>query len=471
MPSPRFHQPVASAASNGSAVRLLLPLVVFGTPYLFVWQGLDFTDKGLMLAYADQMFRWPDAYDILSPLWLSGALAHAWINAVPLPPALAVNVLLAVLLNGLALLSFRLLRFRFESTALWCAILLSQLFIIPPLQHGYGYQALSVALLAAAALAMANGLVEKRGAWLFASGAIAGVAVFARLPNVLGIGLATAPILYAAFQKETFRVGNVLRFLTGYLTGVVTLCLILLATGHWSQYLSGIQTLLNASPQERYHNSGIAGLAAVYVRDVWRMAFAAIVAVAVSLPVLLLATYLFVNGHSRARRQLARWLIAASALLLVVEIFVWFPLVFILKDVQRLALSGLVGIAALWLALRGNDVATRVLLVCGLIASIASFAGSDVGFGAYALYPVLLPLAAWSMSQRSVIQSGFIPTFLHTALFFWWTAIVFLTLGLCATYVYRDAPRFELNYPLRNEPKLTGILTNAARRDAVDGLA
>ena len=130
------------------------------TPYLFVWQGLDFTDKGLTLAYADGIFRWPDVYGSLSVIWLSGALAHAWLSVIPLPAVLSLNVLFAVLLNALSLFSFYALRKRFDHSTLWGSILLSLLFVIPPLQNGYGYQALSVVLISASAFAFVNGLVE-----------------------------------------------------------------------------------------------------------------------------------------------------------------------------------------------------------------------------------------------------------------------------------------------------------------------
>jgi hypothetical protein len=162
--------------------------------------------------------------------------------------------------------------------------------------------------------------------------------------------------------------------------------------------------------------------------------------------------------------------LGASALAVVVLIFILFPSSFILKTVQRLALTGLVGIAALWFLLRSSDPVLRLMIMGGLITCIASFAGSDVGFGAYALYPLLLPFAAWSMQQRIVIVTGIVPNIWRTAFVFWWMIIVLVTLGLNLTYVYRDAPRADLSYAVSNEPTLRGILTNEARSNAVNGL-
>lgn len=420
-----------------------------------------------MLAYADGMFRWPDVYQSLSVVWLSGALAHAWMNVVPLPPVLAVNVLFAVLINVLAAVSFVSLRKYFDRSTLWIAILISELFIIPPLQNGYGYQALSVVLLSSSAFVLFNGLVEKRDRLVLFAGSVAGFAVLTRLPNILGIGLVATPLIYSFYKKEQLDFRASIQFVIGYAIGLLIAAFLLFVCGQLNVYVDGLSALFNNS-NERYDYGTPQGLIATYSRDVLKLFLYSSLAIAFSaFSMFAIARWIKTNRVQSIQRSTWWIIIVAITMLFVVVLFVKFSPLFILKDLQRYVLGGLILVAAFAVALRFGSVHMRLLMWCGLIACAGSFAGSDVGFGAYALFPVLLPLVAFGL--HDLFKENF-PTWLRLTSTFWISAIATISIGLCVVYIYRDASRFELTHSVANEPKLRGVFTNESRRDAVEQL-
>src|ERR1041384_6156148 len=79
-------------------------------PWLFIWQGLDFTDQGYLLTGYRCFFRHPEVTEDSGSLWLTNLLGASWDAVFGGLGVLSMRALWALCLSLGMLLVFRLLR-------------------------------------------------------------------------------------------------------------------------------------------------------------------------------------------------------------------------------------------------------------------------------------------------------------------------------------------------------------------------
>lgn len=178
----------------------LLLLLVGLWPFLLVNRGVDWTDTGFALARLNDVLRNPGSARFSTAL-------SSWLSALTLLPLasgqwLALRIWGVICYAGIALFTFSVLRHFFSRWAILAALFLSSA-IATQFPFIIGYNALSYLFLAAAIHLLVRGLIQNKSWPLVLSGALLGLNIFNRLPNLLHLGLAAAILWY-----EWFCLGN-----------------------------------------------------------------------------------------------------------------------------------------------------------------------------------------------------------------------------------------------------------------------
>src|SRR5205809_1811625 len=160
-------------------------------PICFMWQGLDLTDTGYVLANMQQFFR---GYPIdlsdpgVSSCWLTYFIGAIWYKLTAGCGLIGFRVLYLLItftILGLAWLPLQALR---GSRALM-ALLAATLIVIGKSGYVPSYNEVTALCFILTALALYYGLVKRRPFLIFLAGLAGGVSVFARLPNLAIAGI------------------------------------------------------------------------------------------------------------------------------------------------------------------------------------------------------------------------------------------------------------------------------------------
>jgi hypothetical protein len=171
-------------------------------PWLFIWQGLDFTDQGYLLTSYRCFFRHAEVTEDSGSFWLTNLFGASWDALFGRLGVVSMRALWAACLGLGMLLAFRWLRGRTSERVAALAVLAASVFLSDRRETWFSYNTSSSLLFVAAVLSTARGVTEQRRVWLFAGGAWIGVLPFARIPNLLAVALVAAPVLAALLEPE-----------------------------------------------------------------------------------------------------------------------------------------------------------------------------------------------------------------------------------------------------------------------------
>ncbi|HKY38350.1 MAG TPA: hypothetical protein VJN18_20545 [Polyangiaceae bacterium] len=171
-------------------------------PWLFIWQGLDFTDQGYSLTNYRCFLRHPEATADSGALWLTNLIGALWDAAFGGWGVVGMRALWALCLSVGMLLAFRLLRELTSERAAALAVLVSSAFLANRRETWFSYNTSTSLLLVAAAFCLISGIINRRPKLLFGAGVWIGVLPFARFPNVLAVALLAAPAFVALIDAE-----------------------------------------------------------------------------------------------------------------------------------------------------------------------------------------------------------------------------------------------------------------------------
>jgi hypothetical protein len=420
-------------------------------PWLFIWQGLDFTDQGYLLTGYRCFFRHAEATEDSGSEWLTNLLGAAWDALFGGLGVLGMRAMWAACMSLGMLLAFRFVRGFASERASALAVLSASVFLSDRCETWFSYNTSSSLLFVAAALCTARGVSSQRRAWLFGAGAWIGALPFARFPNLLAVALLAAPVLAALLEPE--RRARLLRDLGVMVLGVAagvlgTLALIYLH-GDAAMFFRALRGLF--APNLEAAGYGVDSLFLKFVRDQTRAltwGFAICVGgfglsfLLSKLParlgwgLVVLAAPLAVWGLTRGEES---WSAAAPG----TTYFVF---------------------AAVTLGLWKHSVQLRVAAFIVLIIVVIAPLGSNNGIlnahmGLWLGVPLLLALLSSLEAPRLGGQGA------KLALL---AGLVLAGEGVhrAATYTYRDGERGELVTPVPH-PQLRGQYTTAARAKVV----
>ncbi|HVZ32917.1 MAG TPA: hypothetical protein VG963_10845, partial [Polyangiaceae bacterium] len=149
-------------------------------PWLFIWQGLDFTDQGYLLTGYRCFFRHPEATEESGHMWLTNLVGAVWDALFGWLGVVGMRALWALTMSVCIVLAFRLLRSLTTERAAALAVLVSSVFLSDRHATWFSYNSFSTLIFVVVAVCLSIGIWRSQARWLFAAGVGIGLAPFAR---------------------------------------------------------------------------------------------------------------------------------------------------------------------------------------------------------------------------------------------------------------------------------------------------
>lgn len=420
-------------------------------PWLFIWQGLDFTDQGYLLTGYRCFFRHVEATEDSGSEWLTNLVGATWDALFGSLGVVGVRALWALCMSLGMLLAFRLVRGLSTARAAAWAVFAASIFLSNRRETWFSYNTSSSLLFVAAALCMVYGVTRQSPRLLFAAGVWIGVLPFARFPNLLAGGLASVPLLAALLEpaRRPKLLRDVGTIALGIAAGVLGTLALIYVRGDAGLFFRALRALF--APNLEAAGYGVDSLFLRFVKDeaqalAWGMGVC-------------------VGGFGLSR-VLGRVPVAVSWLLVLLfaAFGVWGltgegePWSVVVSGTVCVVLGGVVlGATKRALPMR---IAAFVVLIVVLIAPLGSNNGIlNAHMGLWLGVPLLLALLAtleapWLAGQgaKLALVAGL--------------AIAGEGVHRAATYTYRDGARNQLVTGV-NHPQLRGQYTTVARAKVV----
>ncbi len=236
-------------------------------PWLFIWQGLDFTDQGYLLTTYRCFFRHPEATEDSAPTWLTNLVGAIWDAIFGSLGVVGMRALWALCMSLGMVLAVRLLRATIGGRVFGLAALPASVFLSDRRETWFSYNTSSSLVFAAAAVCLVLGIEQRKKNWLFSAGVLIGVAPFARFPNLLAAALVATIGFAALIDPERRR--TLLRDLgltcAGIVAGVCGTLALIQVLGHARLFYAGIAGLFLPSVQSAGYS--FSDLFSTFVRE------------------------------------------------------------------------------------------------------------------------------------------------------------------------------------------------------------
>ena len=283
---------------------------------LGVFFGMDIADAGFYLTFYDNIFSAPDSVEYNFMYYLSGVIGGTFQSLFPSMGMMGMR-LLGVAFNTLcAIILYYALRRHLDerAIALGCALVIVS-FIAPP--YTFCYDLCTIVFYVLAITLLWRGL-EKNKTWMVAvAGAVAGLNILVRLPNVLGLSMALLPLIRFFSVRRFLRIywiRPLFRTLLFLGSAGLALCiaLVLMPSHHCTcllNVLRDLRDIASDSSGTASHTTGqmIMVQLRFYATEAW-------VAIKLAMPV---AAYWW--AHVKVRNQWLQWFIKVAAL----AVFIW----------------------------------------------------------------------------------------------------------------------------------------------------
>lgn len=210
-------------------------------------QGFDMCDEGWVLSGFQQIFNDSKSIQYLFLYYLSEYVGGVWDVLWGGCGIFGFRILTAICITLSSYFVYKMLR---PIVNRWC--ILAGLFLVY-LCAGYGvmvfyHDYLTTLLSVGASSCMLKSLLRSDRKWIFASGIIIGINVFARLPNLSLSLLILCLIPYHIYKRD---MTDTLRMLTsgvlGFAVGVVAVILLMLFSGHYDIFTQAITDGMSAA--------------------------------------------------------------------------------------------------------------------------------------------------------------------------------------------------------------------------------
>ena len=466
-----IRSPSEKSVRNGSLILLA------ALPLGLMFQGLDVTDTGWVLANYRNFFPAPASVSYWFHLWFTNLLGGLWDSAFGSGGLLSFRLAGVLIFWLTTLLVFLTYRERVKPRHLFPALLMGLVFHFPSKITTIHYNNVSALLLVLGAFFLLAWVRKERPILLVFSGASVALAFFARLPNLLGLLFAGIVVFSGWFHGRPIKtiLRSLLLFFAGFGIAFVLVLGLMKAIGHRDLYLASVRELFSGSGEEFSHY-GSNTMEKKFILDHGRALIAAGVG--------LLGLGYYRRFFEKFGRR--RFVFAGGGLLAItVAAASWF----FLYDEAMPVVYFLVGLvyltAAFVLVLPDED---RGFTKCAALASVVVIAvlsvGSDTGMkvGAYGfLFALPFVLRFWLdgpdfwaavRSETKVVsaEGGFVLTLERRVGIFAFILLAYTAFALPFLYrgTYRDSSLRHRMTASVEHPQLRGVLTTPERAKALE---
>ncbi|MEK9184583.1 MAG: hypothetical protein AAB866_00240 [Patescibacteria group bacterium] len=233
-----------------NAVVRVLWFIIIIYPFLFLWQGLNFSDEGNSLTNYRLIFSNPESIKDTFGTWGASVIGGLWLLFFGKFGLVGVRFAGALVSILTIIIAYFILKEYIEKKILLLGILISFLFSYHFLTTIIlGYNNLSILFFVAAIFFLVRGLNNNSIASIFTAGFILSFNIFVRLPNVLGL-LFIFVISFNAYIKG-IRVREHLKqyfvFIIGIFINFAVVYLAMKFLDHGYYYVESIKYLIGAT--------------------------------------------------------------------------------------------------------------------------------------------------------------------------------------------------------------------------------
>ena len=240
---------------------LWLGALIFFWAMLRVWQGLDFNDMGYWLTgEISSCYTYPQAMGGgAAESWLSYFIGH-WFGVALGGVVLSYKLGYVLVVTATTVMTYLMLIDVFgRSRILTALVFLSAAFVGRAQGNWVGYNNLTALFYLAGAALLYLGLVRDRKFLVAMAGAVLGINIFIRFPNLLAIALVSAIWLHAWVHEWSSRATLTWTawFLAGYSLGIAMIWGLIVLHGHEVLYFYGLGEIFGMATDAESHHSGV----------------------------------------------------------------------------------------------------------------------------------------------------------------------------------------------------------------------
>lgn len=240
--------------SNNHWIWLLwLAVIIMLLPAVFT--SIEFCDTGFYTTFYDNFFKAPQNVEYNFMYYLTGPLGGLVEGLNPTGGLIRLRILGIILLLGSFSIVWIYCRNVVNPKLCFLALLcVAAGYISYPII--LSYDLLSVFILVDALLLLTRGISLNRTFFIFSAAFLLGILPFVRIPNILlfSLGILIPIYLQSPSKEKWIQIGW---FITGYITGVCAVIILMLCLGHVQIFIDNISTLfLIASDSNASHGAG-----------------------------------------------------------------------------------------------------------------------------------------------------------------------------------------------------------------------
>lgn len=211
---------------------------------LFVSCGIELCDTGFYMTFYEHIFTDPECVEYNFMYYFSGVVGGGFLALFPTGGLLGLR-LLGVIANMLTVyLVYRLFNKKLTSSEILIGSSLVVLTYIAMPTTFYN-DLLSCLLFLAASLFLYKGVKNTNFLFLALSGLFIALNAFARLPNVLDLGLVSLIIIYKIMNQQTVKTCllSILSLIGGFLVSTLLVLLLMRLIGHYDPFMNTLSEL------------------------------------------------------------------------------------------------------------------------------------------------------------------------------------------------------------------------------------
>ena len=399
-------------------------VALFFIESLNIFWGFDIKDSGYHMVFYENIFDAPESVKELFSTYLTGLVGGLFLKLFPFLGIVGLRILHVLLL----FLSFTMLYIALRriisvihfiigfSLVVFSSLTLPSVFYNANLTSFF-YVLMSICIY--------NGLIQKNLLWIVCGGIVCALNTFARIPNILGCSFVLV-IFVGGLIKNEKRIQTIrktLAFFMGFLTGALSVLLMMMYLGHLDLFLDSMISLNHtAISSEEVGNTthSLQNLILVQVKFYFQL----------SKIVIVLAALLFFSRKLENNRY--RYIIGGV-------VFIWM-LVFSYIGVSVYDILCALCIIGCCYAIMFKPLEYKTIAALGLLMLTLQPCGSDFvhNQGAFSAV-VAAPIASYSLVRKSNVHI-IIPVY-----------IVALFIIVCICHFFDRGKIWELNYMFKQK--------------------
>lgn len=346
---------------------------------LSVFYGFELCDSGYYMTFYENIFRAPASVEYNFMYYLSGVAGGAimWIA----PGMGMIGMRLVGVVNNLLIvwLLYKLFsRYIGVEYVIYGCLILFVSFIAMPMT--FSYDLLTALLYVVATYLLINGMSDNSYWKVAISGAVIGLNVFTRLPNILGYSLILVAVFYTIYSKS-FK--NLFKYISSYTLGfiaaIIAVLLFMKIMGHYEIFINCIRDLFSVAQSKTSDVShGIKHLISIRI--------SCYILIAKALVKLLIPLIIILLGRNIIKNRPLYWVVAVISYASIMA--------FSIRNDVNVSMYVLCFIGLAYVLVVPNKAIVKSIAIAGAIIAIITPMGSDGLFNSGTIiFAVAAPIA------------------------------------------------------------------------------